>query len=481
MNPILRLIWFTIPIAVLLITDTSISSPAHAAGIEEHIAVSVSEIMTRDSAPASAIPGQNSRASIKEAPLSLASCVRIALDENPALQAAREGVASARASVGMARSPYYPTVELDGSYRRWETHAFLPEGLSGMTGSPMIGPTDDWSSGLRAGYLLYDSGERAAQLRSSLSREGMAEEEEAAIRQDIALAVHQAFYSLLSVSESHLVAQQNLERANAHLDLTQEHWEAGAVPKADVIRARVEVADAKLQLVRAESAIRLARGRLNKAMGLPVELKTQINPSQENMESPEKINLTEALELAPDRRPIYRAALHRKAAAQSSIDIAKSSFGPSIKAAAGYGVRDSEFLPADRDWSVGININLPLFQGFNPTHDVSRARHELAKQEAEIRHLVLQVREEVWSAHLKFEEFYQATQASEAVVQDARESMRMTRERYEAGAATATDLIDAQTTLMRAEYVRVESRWSYFSARSAFARAAGTILANDIQ
>lgn len=481
MNPMLRLIWFTIPIAVFLITDTSITSPAQAAGIEENLAASISDSMIQDSTPASARPGRNSRASIKEAPLSLAACVRIALDENPLLQAAREGVASARASVGMAKSPYYPTVELDGGYRKWETRAFLPEGLSGIAGSPMIGPTDDWSSGLRASYLLFDSGSRAAQLRVSLSREGMAEEEEAAIRQDIALAVHLGFYSLLSVSEAHLVAQQNLDRANAHLDLTQEHWEAGAVAKADVIRARVEVADAKLQLVRAESAIRLARGRLNKAMGLPVELKTEINPSQENMESPDKINLTEALDLAPDRRPIYKAALHRKAAAKSSIDSAKSSFGPSIKADARYGVRDSEFFPADRDWSVGFNINLPLFQGFKRSYDVSRARHDFAKQEAEIRYLVLQVREEVWSAHLKLEEFYEATQASEAVVQDARESMRMTRERYEAGAATATDLIAAQTTLMRAEYVGVESRWSYFSARSTFARAAGTILDNDIK
>ncbi len=481
MNPISKICCLTVPILALAAAYGSLANTAHAEGIEEYLSAARSEARLKTS-PASQGPTvETGRTAAGGNPLTLAACVRIALDENPALQASREGVASARASVGMARSPYYPAVSLEAGYRRWESHAFLPEGLTGMTVSPVIGPTDDWSSGLRAGYLLFDSGERAARLRSALSRQGLAEEEEAGIRQDIALAVHQAFYSMLSVREAHLVAQQNLERAEAHLRLAQEYWEAGAVPKADVIRARVEAADAKLQLVRAESAVGQARGKLNRAMGLPVELDTEIDPSREEMDSPDKIDITGAMDQAVRSRPELKAALHRKEEAQSSIDIARSSFGPSSKADAGYGVRDSEFLPGDQDWSVGVKVDLPLFQGFKRGHDVSRAKHELAKQDAEIRYLVLQVREEVWSSHLKFKESHQATLASEAIVTDARESMRMTRERYEAGAATATDLIDAQTTLMRAEYVRVEARWGYFSARSAFDRAAGTILDNNIQ
>ncbi len=329
-----------------------------------------------------------------------------------------------------------------------------------LEGEVKAGPTDDLSSGLRARYLLFDSGKRAAQLRAALSRQSLAEEEEASIRQDIAMAIHQAFYSLLSTMEAQAVAEQNRTRAEDHLRLTREHWEAGAAPQADVIRAQIEVVDAKLQLVKAESAVRLTRGRLNTAMGLPVEMKLDIDSRNEKMDSRDKIDVFEALNQTIHRRPVLKAALHRIETAQSSIDIAKSSFGPAITAEAGYGYRDSEFLPEDKDWSVGVAIKLPLFEGFKRSHDVSRAKHELAKEEVQIRHLVLKVREEVWAAHLKLKESYEATLASEAIVRDARESMRMTREQYEAGAATATatDLLDAQTTLARAEYVQVEAR-----------------------
>jgi len=238
----------------------------------------------------------------------------------------------------------------------------------------------------------------------------------------------------------------------------------------------VEVADSRLQLVRAASAVGIARGRLNQAMGLPAELPTEIAASSGEIESPEGIDLAEAMDRAVERRSEIRAAMSRKTAAQSTIDVARSAFGPDVSANAAFGFRDSEFLPEDQDWSVGVTLNIPLFQGFKRSHDLARARHELNREDAQIRALTLQVREEVWSAHLRFKEYFEAVQASEAVVADAGESMRMTRERYEAGVATATDLLDAQTTLARAEYVRLEARWSCFSARSAFQRATGTIL-----
>jgi len=471
-----RWVWTRIPLIAVAAAGCVGVEPPHAARIEDYVVHSTPE---REDEAAPAAPAQAAlidEARMKERPLTLAACVRIALDRNPTLRAAQEGVAAARASVGMAKAPYYPAVGLNAAYRRWETHAFLPEGLTG-TGKPsVIGPTDDWSSGLSARYLLFDRGRRAAELRSALSRQGIATEDEAGIRQDIAMSVHQAYYNLLSAMEAQGVAEQNRTRAEDHLRLTTEYWEAGAVPKADVVRAQVEVADAKLQLVRTHSATRLARGSLNTAMGLPVEMEIDLDVDNRKVESPDKIDAVNALSQAMQLRPELKAALHRIDASHNSIEIAKSAFGPMVIANAGYGYRDSDVLPEDRDWSMGVGIELPLFEGFKHSHDVSRAKHELAREEAHIRDLVLKVREEVWAAHLKLREAYEATAASEAVVRDARESMRMARERYEAGAATATDLLDAQTTLARAEYVLVEARWSYFSARAALDRAIGTSL-----
>jgi len=307
----------------------------------------------------------------------------------------------------------------------------------------------------------------------------VAEEEAAAIRQDIALAVHQDFYSLLSAMEGKSAAKENLLRAEEHLRLAREHLTAGAVPQADVLRAQVEVADARLNSVRAESAVRLAQGKLNTTMGLPVETDIEIDTRADDVISPENVKVSEALERAVYARLELSAALRRIAGARNTVDAAKSAYGPRFTAEAGYGYRDSEFLPQDKDWSVGLGLELPLFDGLARSHSLSKAKREVSKEEAETRRMVLKVREEVWSAHLKLKEAYEAAQAAEALVRDARESMRVTQARYKADAATTSDLLDAQTTLARAEFISVDSRWSYHIAAAALQRAMGDIAGTE--
>jgi outer membrane protein TolC len=412
-------------------------------------------------------------------PLSLEACTRIALDTNPLAQAAREGVEAARHVVGEARAAYYPEVAARAGYQRFERHIFLPEGLTARQNvPPTVGPTNDWSANLRVRYTLVDFGERRARLQAALAQQEVAEEEAAAIRQDIALNVHQAYYGLGAARENLDVARRNLTRAETHLTLAQKRKASGAVPKADVVRARVEVADARLALVRAEALVQTLRGNLNTAMGLPVEIALKVRMPRD-ADAGEARSLTAALDAAVRARPELRAALQRVAADRSGVEAAESAFGPRVVTEASWGRRDDAFWPDDPEWSAAALLEWPLFTGGSRTHRLARSKAELAREQAETRRLVLQVRDEVWSAHWRLKEAREALDASEALVADAQESMRAVRERYEAGADTVNDLLDAQTALARAEAVRVEAELDCHIAHSAFRRAVGTLLESD--
>ena len=409
------------------------------------------------------------------AAVSLETCVRIALDKNPSMRAAEAGVRVAKEGVGEARAPYFPDVGISTGYHRFQRHAFLPNGLTDIrSGIPsVIGPTDDWNGAVNSRFILFDSGERRAQLKSAMARQGVAEEEAARIQQDLAFNVHQTYYGLVAAMENRDVARKNLELAENHLHLAQERKAAGAVPKADVLRAQVEVADRRLALVRAENLVRITQGQLSTSMGLPVETHFEVDARPEEMISPQAIDLDAALGEAVHVRPEIKAALRRVASAGTAVESAKSAFGPKIKAEAGYGWRDSEFLPQDEEWLAGVFVELPLFTGFSRIHKLAGKKAELSKEEATARQVVLDVQREVWTAHSEFKEAYEAVQASEVLVKDAEEGMRTTQERYEVGADTINDLLDAQTALARAETSRVEARWNYHIARSAFDRSIG--------
>jgi len=409
-------------------------------------------------------------------PLDLEACIRIALDKNPLNQATQEGVNVAKEAVGESRAPYYPEIGARAGYSYWQKHAFLPDGVVRPGISSTIGPTDDWSTALEARYTLFDSGKRLARLRTVIAEQGVAQEDAERIRQDIAFEVHRDFYGMIAAQETLFVAKENLERDRDHLRLTQAHWAAGAVPKADVLRAEVAVANAKLKLVRAESLVRIARGNLNTSMGLPVEISIEISSGPVEVTSPDKIDLSKSFKQAVDQRPILKRALQSIVAAQYSVEEAKSAFGPNLHADSAYGWRDDGLFPEDEEWLVGINMELPLFTGFSRKHKLAGKKAELKKQEAEAKRRVQEVRSEVWSAYSKLQETFEAIMAAEVLVKDARESLRTARKRYEVGAGTINDLLDAQTELAGAEATQVTARWDHYVAKAQFNRSIGNLI-----
>jgi outer membrane protein TolC len=412
----------------------------------------------------------------KGPPLTLDACVRIALDKNPSIQAAREGVAAATEGEGEAKAPYYPELALNAGYSRWERHAFLPSGLAQPNMPTTIGPTDDWITGLKARYILFDSGERLAKLRAAISGKGVAEGDMARIRQDIALEVHQSYYGLVSALKALAVAGKNLDRAEDHLRLARERKSAGAVPQADVVRAQARVADEKLALVRMENLVRIAKGNLNTAMGLSAEVPTEVEIRPEEIIAIQEMDIGKAYELAIRRRPEIKIALQRIETAKHVVDAAKSAFGPKVRLEGGYGRQDEQFFPNDPDWMVGVAVELPIFTGFSRTHRLGKTKSELLREEANIRMLIQNIRREVWSANSKLRESYEEIQAAESLVKEAAEGVRLTRERYAVGAGTITELLDTQTALARADAIRVEAIWSYHIAKAVLNRAIGELI-----
>jgi len=411
--------------------------------------------------------------------VSLAACLRIGLSQNPALAAAREGIRVAAEEAGMARAAYYPDVRLEGGYRRWQSHAFIPEiPVPGLPST--IGPIDDWSVRLRASYLLYDGGERAARYRGALATAAAAGEDTRQLRLDLALAIHQAFYALTAAHEARAAAEEQLARTRNNLRLTETRLAAGAVSKADVLRARVEAADAQLALVRVANLVAMRRADLNRALGLPVDPPLAIAPPADDAATPTDDDVLAAMERAARQRPSILALLQRIEAGGQAVRAARSRWYPRFSLDGHAGWRDEEWAPQDTDWSVGLSFSLPLFQGFSRRHELGRARAEQDRRAALLREARQQVRQEVWDAHLRIGEARESVTAAMALVADAAESLRLVQARYEAGAGTVNDLLDVQAALARAEAIQVEARMNLRQALAAFRWSTADLLPESL-
>jgi outer membrane protein len=266
-----------------------------------------------------------------------------------------------------------------------------------------------------------------------------------------------------------------LARAEDHARLSLERKAAGAVPQADVVRAQVDVADARLALARAVSEVRIAGGNLNTAMGLPAETPVAINVKPHDIAPPAALQIHDALELAISTRPELKAARKQVDASTKSVAAARSAFGPKVQAEGSFGWRDTDFLPHDKDWMAGFSIELPIFTGFSSKHRLGRTRAEFSRKEADLEALTLAIRQEVWAAYSRLQESFERIRAAEPLVRYALESVRLAQERYAAGAGTMTDLLDSETSLARADAIQVEAAWACQTANSIFQRAMGQL------
>jgi outer membrane protein len=410
------------------------------------------------------------------APLSLDECVKLAAASHPALAAAQAGVAAATEAVGEARAPYYPSVDLTAGYHRWQRRLYLPEGVfpPSINVPKTIGPLDDWNAGLVSRVTLFDFGERRGGLDAAVARRAGAEAEVAAARADVRQNVQSAFYALAAAQELQVVAEKNLARTEGHLHLAEARRAAGAVPQADVLRMQAEVASARLQLISTQSAVRIATGRLNTAMGRAAETPLAIAAPAAAL-TPPAVDLPAAVEQALVRRPELTAADKRTEAARAAVASARAARAPKLRADGSFGWRDTAMLPDNREWQAGLSIDVPIFDAGSRERRIARTKADLAREEAARDQRRLQVRQEVWAAAAELDRTWASIAANETSVGAGGESLRIVQERYQNGAAVVTDLLDTQTALARAEASLAAARWDHLAARAAFDRAVGAV------
>ena len=411
--------------------------------------------------------------------LKLDDCVNIALQKNPQIHASIEGINAAQASIGQAHAPYYPELRATASYSRWQTRAFLPEGLLPPTAPKVIGPTDDYKAQGIARWTLFDSGEREARLDISKAMAKISEETLNSTRQDVILRVHETFYRLAASMDLKEVAIQNQKRAEQHLKFANDRKVVGAVPESDVLRARVSASEAKLDLVRANNLIRINMGWLNTVMGLPVETDIKLTIDTDDPVAPADAGSSSLITQAIMCRPEIKAAQKRVEAARKSLTMAKSEYGPKVRAEGAYGFRDDASDLEEKEYLAGVSIELPIFSGFSTRHKTAERKADLARTESEAEAVIQAIQQEVWIARSMLQEADETVQTSDIRVKDARESVRMAEERYKNGGCTITDLMDIQTVLAKAEAELVEARWNLRIAKASLVKSIGILPAKQ--
>ena len=405
--------------------------------------------------------------------LTLADCIRTALERNPRTRSSWQTARSAGARVGEERAAYLPSAGLRAETARGKSVS--------LDSDKENDPRNSYAAGIDVSYLLFDGGARRARVAGAEAALMEADFRHNATLQDVALSVEESYHELLAAQWSLTVAEETVKRTQYHVDLARARHTTGVVTRADVLRAETQRAEAELLLVQARNGVQTARGRLARGMGLPVHTGFEIAELPADTEKEELPRIEELLDEAARQRPELRAALARIEANRAEVAGARAAYWPTLSAGLSAGPKDTNFVPDRDEWSVGLSLSYPLFDGFERGYRLERARADLAREMADHADLLDGVELEVWTSYWRLIESAEAVEAAAKLTAGASESARLAEGEYKSGVVSIIGLIDAQTAQTEAERRLVQSRLDWYTAKAQFERAVGLSLAERSQ
>jgi len=419
--------------------------------------------------------------------LTLSEAVALALREHPEIRRAqaqlRQLVGSARAQ----RAALLPSVGLSYTYQSDPLAGFstaagtLRRPEAAIAGPPPgAAPPFDFDLNqflarhqvsVSVNQLLFDFGGARARSEQALRRVEAARAGLEAAAETVALRVRDRYYALLQAEAMVEVQRANLAARRASLALVEARFQEGAAPYGDVARATASVGQAQAALAEALGAAEQARIALAEAIGL--DPRTPVAPVPASEPEPPLPPLERLVEVALARRAERRQSQLTLAAESAGLRAARRGRWPTLFGSVVYSLRGRDFPETARGPGVILSLTWSPFDSGVTRGEIEQAQGRLAAAESELRRTELAIAGEVANA-------YQQVQVAEArlanarvAVASARESLRIARERYEAGIAVFVEVTDAESALAAAEGERVTAEHALHRARVALAAALG--------
>jgi outer membrane protein len=405
-------------------------------------------------------------------PLSLAAAIEFGLANNPRLRSARAAILRAQGQEQVAFAPFLPQIDLLGQYGVVSS-TFSP-GIPGDEGFILPNGTGTRSyaqTEVGLEWTLYDFGRTCGHYLQATARERITELQLTRANQTVEFDVANAYLGVLLARATRRVQEDAVRRAEAVLQDTVARRRQGVAVKDDVLRSDVQLSESRDALVRAREGVFDALARLNNALGRDAGVPLEVVDIESQPPLPG--SLVDLMEIAAGQRPEVAVAQQAVVVAQGGREAAIGGFLPRIFARAAAGHTDGENVITGWQEGAGLHIDAPLYAGGRHRGELRSADAEIHAAFADAQTILNDVSLEVNLAYRGVVANQERVVLARPAVEQSVEALRIVRQRYRAGTATPTDVIEAETAATRAEQRYVSARIDYLSALARVAYVTG--------
>ncbi len=434
-------------------------------------------------------------------PLKLEQAIQIAMENSLQRQMAEQDLKVAQDKVAQANSAYYPKLTLSGGVSRLNDQPSLVkvarnlaalnngfdkmadllassnpsnpyyQGMAAQLSQAEL-PSDDLtysSIQLHLEQPLYTGNKLTATNKLAKANELSAKAGLDAANQSLVLDVKRAYFTVLMAQQMEQTMAEAVADMEHHLVEANAYFKAGMVPKLDVMRAEVKLADLKQKELLVQNNLDLAKTAFNFILG--VDLGTVYTLDEKLSYQPLAADLPSCQRQAIANRPEVAVISAKVAMAQQGVEVAKSAGKPVVALVAdGHRTEPVNDTPSV---SVGLVARMTLIDGGLVKSQVAEAEDTLKKAETGLDLTRRAIKLEVEQAYRNTQVALATIKVAEQSLAQAQETVRMAEVSYKAGLSTSLERIDAEVGLTQAKTNYTQALSMYNIALAQLERAMG--------
>jgi outer membrane protein len=410
--------------------------------------------------------------------LTIDDCVQIALTNNPTILTNIASIRQASGAYITQRAGLLPQVGVVAPSAYQYTYGNVNQGLGSISTHRHDTDFQTWNVQLQGSQLLFDGWKTpsltaAAKINEQIAYFTLRQSIDSVIAQ-----VVQQFYTVVLDRALVIANEQQVALYQTQVTDQQSRYDAGTVPRFNVLQAQVQLANAMPPLIQAKNNLRISLFTLVQLIGLNY-------PNLQNVEipfdvvgvldyKPIKADSNASIHTALLRNPQLKAQRLSILAAAKQITAAIAGWMPTVNATGGYqldGYMGSKINENLRGWFVGGSFNWAIWDGLATYGNVKQAKATMSSYKTTYDNGVRQVILQVQQAISNLKQASETIDSQKATVEQSVEALRLARERLDAGAGVQLDVINAQVQLLQAQTNVLQALFNYISAKAQYEQA----------
>ena len=399
--------------------------------------------------------------------LTVERAVQESREHNASLRAGRAGVAEGATRIVEARSGGFPRLSVSEAWQRGNQPVFVFSSLlsarqfaaDNFAIDTLNHPdaTGFFRLTVGAEHVLFDGGRQKAAVDRARLRHEMSQLSLDEATAGVVMATTEAYGRILAAEAARAAADASLQATREDWAKAGQRRDAGMATDADVLALVAQAADLQQRVIQYEGDAAIARAELNRLMGAPIDREYRVTESVTLDAPPADRSLTALLAEADNARPELRRAGAAERLAQADGRAVRSGLIPQIVTQAAVDISGTRVSDRAAAWIVGGEARWNLSLGGAQLARVKAATEARLRAAAEVDAARAAAHVDVVTAFHRRQSASARQAAGRAAVEQARESQRIVRNRFEAGLATVTDVLRASSALVDAETQRVSA------------------------